>query len=162
MKNKWGQTPFILLLLVFVTARAEPIAITDVTLIDGTGAASRSNVTVVLDGERISAIGIAAPAGARIVDGKGRFLIPGLWDMHVHWESAPSLALFIANGVTGTRFMFGLPRHLEWRKQIEEGALVGPRMVIAGRIVDGPKPFWKGSIATSRPEDGREAVQRTK
>jgi imidazolonepropionase-like amidohydrolase len=118
-------------------------------------------VTLVMDGERIASVGGQVPVGARVVDGNGRFLIPGLWDLHAHWESAPYLALFIANGVTGVRMMFGLPHHLQWRREIEAGARVGPRMVIAGRLVDGPKPYWKGSIATHVPQDGRDAVRRT-
>src|SRR5437588_616503 len=113
------------LLLCLTAARAEPLAITNVTVIDATGAAPRPGMTVLIEGERIAALGsIAPPPGARVVDGTGRFLIPGLWDMHVHWELERYLSLFIANGVTGVRMMWGQPHHLQWRRQIEQGALV--------------------------------------
>ena len=63
-----------------------PLAITHVTLIDGTGSAARADVTVIVVGRRLSAVGaagsVAVRAGARVVDGRGRYLIPGLWDMH--------------------------------------------------------------------------------
>ena len=131
-------------------------------MIDATGAPAQPETTVVVDGDRITAIGDSVPPGARIVQGKGRFLIPGLWDMHVHWEQVNYLPLFIANGVTGVRMMFGQPHHLEWRKDIEQGTRVGPRMAIAGRIVDGTRPYWKGSIATTTAEDGAGAVQVTR
>ena len=78
---------------------------------------------------------IHAPKDARVVDATGKFLIPGLWDMHVHWYDKDYLALFIANGVTGVRVMSGAaPIHYEWRKEVEQGSLLGPRMLIASPI----------------------------
>jgi imidazolonepropionase-like amidohydrolase len=151
-----------LFLLCVALARAQPLAITNVTVIDATGAPARVETTVIVEGDRITSIGQSVPSGARVVDGKGRFLIPGLWDMHVHWEQVAYLPLFTANGVTGVRMMWGQPHHLQWRRDIEVGTLIGPRLAIAGTIVDGPKPYWKGSIATSAAEDGREAVRRTR
>ena len=63
----------------------QQIAITHVTVIDMTGAAPRANQTVVISGNRISSVGQAGPpAGATAIEGRGKFLIPGLWDMHVH------------------------------------------------------------------------------
>ena len=85
--------------------------------------------------------GLRIPSGARVVEATGKFLIPGLWDMHVHtafgdWFPGArdiALPLFVANGVTGVRDMGGdLDVLLEWRKAIAEGSLVGPRMVICG------------------------------
>ena len=155
----------LLLLLAGVPAQGEPLAITKVTLIDATGATPRPDMTVVLRGERIQALGrtvdVAPPADARVIDGTGKFLIPGLWDMHVHWNDERYLGLFIANGVTGIRVMWGYPGHLEQRRRIAEGSLVGPRLAIAGAVIDGPKPFWPESIAAGTPEEGREAVRRT-
>jgi imidazolonepropionase-like amidohydrolase len=128
-------------------------------------------MTVLIDGERIAAVGgsgeVAVPDKAQVVEGAGKFLIPGLWDMHAHWGpgyafmAAPYLPLFTANGVTGIRMMAGHPVYLQWRRQLTEGTLAGPRMVLAGIIVDGPKPFWRDSIATNTPDDGRQAVQGT-
>jgi hypothetical protein len=128
----------------------KPLVITHVTVIDATGAPAQADMTVVITGERITALGpagkIEAPANSQQIDGTGKFLIPGLWDMHVHWSSpmvpaAPYLGLFTANGVTGVRQMWGFPSHFQWRKEIAAGTLRGPRMVLAGTIVDGPKPI---------------------
>jgi imidazolonepropionase-like amidohydrolase len=147
------------------------LVITHVTVIDATGAAARPDSTIVINGQRISAVGrtgdVKVPADARVVDGTGKFLIPGLWDMHVHWSepivsAAPYLGLFTANGVTGVRQMWGFPCHFGWRKDIAAGTLVGPRMVLAGNIVDGPKPIWPGSIAVATEDEGRQAVRKTK
>ena len=145
---------------------SRPIAITHVAVIDATGAPAKADTTVVITDGRISAIGpsaqVIAPEGAQVVDATGKFLIPGLWDMHVHWYLERYLPLFIANGVTGVRLMWGAPLHQQWREKIERGDLVGPRMVIASRIVDGPKPIWPGSATASDESQGREAVVEAK
>ena len=155
------------LLMVSAVALAQPLALTNVTVIDVGGGASQRGMTVVIEGERIAAVEQTVPEKARVVDATGKFLIPGLWDMHAHWGPgygwmpASYLPLFTANGVTGIRLMAGHPVYLQWRGQVAEGTLAGPRMVLAGAIVDGPKPFWRDSIATSTTDDGRQAVQRT-
>jgi hypothetical protein len=135
--------------------RSKVLAFTHVSVIDGTGGPCQSDRTVVVTGDRITAVGkageVAIPEGARVVEAKGQYLIPGLWDMHVHWYDKDSLSLFIANGVTGVRQMWGFPLHLSWRKEQAAGSLLGPRQVIASTIVDGPKPIWPGSLAVSSP-----------
>jgi tetratricopeptide (TPR) repeat protein len=142
------------------------LAIAHVTVIDATGAPARPDTTVIVVGGRIAAIGKAGetpiPKGARVVDGAGKFLIPGLWDMHVHLDFKESLPLFIANGVTGVRVMWGEPQHHEWRTQIEAGTLLGPRMKIASPIVDGPKPYWPGSVSVANEAEARQAVAISK
>src|SRR5262245_36210305 len=89
-----------------------PLVLAHVTVIDVTGGATKPNMTVVITGDRISEVDeagkVVAPPGATVVDAAGKFLIPGLWDMHVHWYSRDTLTLFIANGVTGIREMFGI------------------------------------------------------
>jgi imidazolonepropionase-like amidohydrolase len=149
----------------------KPLVITHVTVIDATGAVARPDMTVVITGERITALGqtgkVKVPADAQEIDGTGKFLIPGLWDMHVHWSepiapAAPYLELFTANGVTGVRQMWGFPSHFRWRKDMAAGTLRGPRMVLAGPIVDGPKPVWPGSTAAGTEAEGRQAVRKTK
>jgi imidazolonepropionase-like amidohydrolase len=142
------------------------LVLTHVTVIDATGAAAKPDVTVIVTGDRISQIGKGregqAPKNAQVVDARGKFLIPGLWDMHIHWYETEYLPLFIANGVTGVRIMFGAPLHHEWRKEVEAGALLGPRMVIASRIVDGPKPLWPGSTSVTDETQARQAVDKIK
>ena len=162
----------LLILPVLLLARAKPdrtqapIALTHVTVIDVTSGAPKRDTTVVIIGDRISAIGdsanVSVPADAQVVDASGKFLIPGLWDMHVHWYFRDTFTLFIANGVTGVRQMFGNSDLLRWRDQIAKGSLLGPRMFVASPIIDGPEPVWPNSISVSNENDGRKAVKRVK
>jgi len=162
----------LLILPVLLLARTKPdrpqapIAFTHVTVIDVTGGPTRRDTTILIAGDRITTIGdsanISVPADATVVDATGRFLIPGLWDMHVHWYVRDMFTLFIANGVTGVRQMFGNSDLLRWRDQIARGSLLGPRMVVASPIIDGPQPVWPNSIAVSNEEEGRKAVRRVK
>ncbi len=142
-----------------------PIAFTHVAVIDGTDSTARRDQTVIVRGERIATVGSSAttsvPAGARIVDARGRFLIPGLWDMHVHTAvvgGRPVLALYVANGVTGVRDMAGDWDTLTtWRRAIAAHALVGPRIIASGPYLEGgdvPIPH----IVTRTPEEGRAGV----
>ncbi|MBV9182537.1 MAG: amidohydrolase family protein [Acidobacteria bacterium] len=143
-------------------ANEKALVFTHVTIIDATGAPARPDSTVVVSGGRIAELGdtgkIGAPKQADIVDASGKFLIPGLWDMHVHWYEADYLPLFIANGVTGVRLMWGADVHHRWREQVEKGELVGPHMIIASAIIDGPKPFWPGSVSVKNAAEARQAV----
>jgi imidazolonepropionase-like amidohydrolase len=147
-------------------AQENPLVFVHATVIDATGTPAQPDVTVVITGDRITAIGKSAevplPANARIVEAAGKFLIPGLWDMHVHWYDKDYLPLFIANGVTGARIMWGIPAHHEWRKEIEQGSLLGPRLLIASAIIDGPNPVWPGSDIASNAAEGRQAVLKAK
>src|SRR5215213_144394 len=162
----------LLILLVLLLARAKPnhtqasLVLTHATIIDVTSSTPRRDTTVVITGDRITAIGdsanISLPSDAHVVDATGKFLIPGLWDMHVHWYARDTFTLFIANGVTGVRQMFGNSDLLRWRDQIAKGSLHGPRMVVASQIIDGPKPIWPNSIAVRNEEEGRKAVRRVK
>ena len=103
----------------------------------------------------------SAPTGARVVDGKGKFLIPGLWDMHVHGSWIPSFAgIYLANGVTGIRDMFDLVGGaLSMRDAVKSGKMLGPRVFAAGKPIDGPEPFWPGSWTATTAADGRQRVR---
>ena len=148
------------------------LAISDVTVIDATGGPAKPNMTVIIIGDRITTIGktgeVAIPKNAQVIDGKGKFVIPGLWDMHVHTVIGrlPELyfPLFIANGVTGVRDMaaFDLGFLKQLRTDINEGRLIGPR-IVAGKMVDGPLPFWPGlPISISDEASARQAVASVK
>lgn len=143
-----------------------PLAITHVTIIDTTGAGARPNMTVIIHDGRIATISTSAaahiPKDARVIDAAGKYLIPGLWDMHVHWESTEYLPLFLANGVTGVRIMWGDTRQHDWRRQSEAGQLLAPHLVIASAIIDGPKPFWPGSISVATTAQAKQAVVQAK
>jgi tetratricopeptide (TPR) repeat protein len=99
--------------------------------------------TVVVSGGRIAAVGPSSsttvPAGARIVEARGKYLLPGLADMHVHLYTEPELTLHAVNGVTTVFNLNGRPAHLRWRDRIAEGSLVGPTVYSAGPMFDHPR-----------------------
>ncbi len=174
------KSNFIRLILIFVFLPAiaatafgqeSVVAITHVNVIDATGAPVQANMTVIVEGSRISAIGksdaIPLPKQAKIVDGRGKYLIPGLWDMHVHeifgaWlpeNEKITPVLFVANGVTGVRDMGGdLEPLKKWRSRIAEGKLLGPRMIISGPMLDGPVPQFPSSAPVKDGAEGRRIV----
>jgi len=147
---------------------SKPIAISHVTIIDVNGGPAHEDMTVVIDVGRIAAVGkngrILIPENAEAVDGTGKFLIPGLWDMHVHMAGPSYLPLFLANGVTGIREMHAFfPASIfKMRQDIQGGKLLGPRIIAAGALIDGPMPFWPGSEVAGNDEEGRKAVQSLK
>jgi imidazolonepropionase-like amidohydrolase len=144
------------------------LAITNVTVIDATGAPAKSGMTVLITNNRISKISktkkTKVAGGVLIIDGSGKFLIPGLWDMYAHLgDEKDSWNLFIANGVTSLRVNLGFPDFHEWRKEISVGELIGPRMIIASRLADGPKPGGRYSRADiHNAAEGRRFVRHEK
>jgi imidazolonepropionase-like amidohydrolase len=150
------------------------LAITHVTVIDAAGAGARPDQTVVIRDGRIAALGksaaVVVPAGAEVVDGTDKFLIPGLWDMHAHIAAvSPAgaqafLDLYLANGVTGVREMHAFFPDLIFslRKEVEAGKRIGPRIVAAGAMIDGPNPSAGGAIPAADGQQGRAAVQALK
>lgn len=151
------------------------LILTHVTVIDATGSPAKPDLTVLIRDHRIIAIDRTSalpPNDTEIVDATGKFLIPGLWDMHVHiGRGDVFFPLYIANGVTGVRDMGGdledpsgelsslSARYVQlslWREAIEKGSLLGPRIVMAGFLIDGFK--WPGNIAATNAEESREAV----
>jgi imidazolonepropionase-like amidohydrolase len=148
---------------------SKPLEITGVTVIDTTGAPARADQTVAVEGDRISQVGDAkkvhAPKGAQVINARGLYVIPGLWDMHVHvWETDRTFPLFIANGVLGVRNMGGhLDELKRWRAQVISGELLGPRMVISGPLVDGLNPSHPDhSIVVHDPAEARATVDSFK
>jgi imidazolonepropionase-like amidohydrolase len=151
---------------------ATRIALAHVTVIDIASGRSESDRTVVLEGEHITSVGAGPAAGpiARTIDLRGHYVIPGLWDMHVHFATRPFGKLFIANGVTGVRVMWGNPHreagderaHFQMRERFDAKSEVGPRMVIASQLLDGPEPIWDISVALATPGEGRKAVDDAK
>ena len=145
----------------------KPLVFTHVTVIDATGSPAKADMTVVVKGDRITALGKTAnfdvPENAHIVDATGKFLIPGLWDMHMHLQELglgkSYLALFIANGVTGVRVMSGREEYHEWNKDILAEKLIGPRMVIGSFIV-GFMPENLHDLGNA--EEGRQLVRDLK
>jgi imidazolonepropionase-like amidohydrolase len=146
------------------------LVITHVAVIDPRDGSVQPDRMIAIRGDRIVDVigpGGATPPAARTIDATGKFVIPGLWDMHIHtffgtWVPGGrevTLPLLVANGVTGVRDMGSeLEPILEARTAIAEHRLLGPRMVIAGPMLDGPKTQFPASIAITTPDDGRRAV----
>jgi imidazolonepropionase-like amidohydrolase len=134
------------------------LTISHVTLIDGTGAPARPNRTVVVTAGRIVAVGaddsVKAPSGSSLVNGRGKWLIPGLWDSHVHLGMAGACALpvLVANGVTSVRDMGGnWDSVLAWRREIEAGTRLGPSVRLAGPILESAK--WREDVIALTRQD---------
>jgi hypothetical protein len=139
------------------------VALINATLIDGTGAPPRHGATVEITGQRITRItdGVAPPAAGEVVDARGKFLIPGLWDMHTHlaYLGDVTCTALVAHGVTGVRDPGGELDVLDWmRDRIREGTLVGPRIIRAGPVVDGSKPGSRDRLVIDTEDDGRRVV----
>lgn len=137
-------------------------ALRGATLIDSSGV--RSGATIVLADNRILAVGardLPLPRGSAVLDLTGKFVIPGLWDMHVHgaYLDRITLPLCLVNGVTGLREMWGFPPIYELRDRIERGEVFGPRLVVGSTIIDGPHSTLPGATIVSTPEEGRQAVR---
>ncbi len=152
---------------------AQTLTIANATIIDVSTGTMHRGTTVVVDGNRIASVGPSATTHARgrVVDAKGMYVIPGLWDMHTHayfgWPRDFGddyvLPMFIANGITGIRDMGSdLDAVLRARSEVAAHRLVGPRMVVSGPMLDGPKVAFAASIAIATPDDGRKAVDMLK
>jgi imidazolonepropionase-like amidohydrolase len=147
---------------------SQSLVIKDVTVIDATGNAAQPNMTVDIEGGHIIAVRSSkkthTPKNATIIDGAGKFLIPGLWDMHVHGASdtrAPwSHLLFVANGVAGVRDMSGPPDARAWRATQASDPDPSPTIYLGSPIIDGPNPTWPDSIVAADEAQGREVVDQ--
>jgi len=149
------------LFLLAVVCSAQSLVIQNVTIIDATGADPRPGMSVAIENGQITAIDkkLDAPKGADIVDGTGKFLIPGLWDMHVH-IGAPEVffPLLVANGITGVREMFtGIPMRTirEWRTHADVPRIVAPGF-LDGPLMIQPPP---GAFAVANATQARMAVR---
>lgn len=141
------------------------IAFIHAHVIDGTGMPPQPNMTLVIEGDRIVRLGkdgeIKPPDGARVIDASGKYLIPGLWDMHVHlsWTKSSAIPALLANGVTGVRDAGGLLRELdEWRVKIDAGLIPGPRIIRAGPVLNG-RQFAFHQFAVTNAVEARAAVR---
>jgi imidazolonepropionase-like amidohydrolase len=147
------------------------LVITHVTVIDATGAVPRSDMAIVIENDRIALIApsnnLPLASNVRLLDGTGKFLIPGLADMHVHLTGAGEpegsrqfmLPLLLANGITTVRDMGGYLESLEpLRKEIREGKRVAPQILFAGPYLDGNPPSFQPSLVVTNPADAEKYV----
>lgn len=140
------------------------LAIINANLIDGTGKAVLRDAIVLVEAGRIKAVGtrssMAVPKGARIFDAQGKYLLPGLWDMHAHFEQVEWGPLYLAAGVTTVRDVgneFDFIKSV--RDSIAEGRGLGPRMLLAG-IVDGDGNFAIGIVRANNADEARAVVKK--
>jgi len=147
---------------------AKRLAIAHVTLIDGSGAAARPDTTVLVENGTITRIlagkeQASVPLdGYSVIDGSGKFLIPGLWDMHAHYEQVEWGPVYLASGITtvrdcGNEFDF----ITEVRDALDADHGIGPRILIAG-LVDGTGPITLGAVTADTPEQAIAVVRRYK
>jgi Amidohydrolase family len=157
------------------SSRPTRIAIKNVTVIDATGASPKPNSVVLINSGRISAIGpmdeITIPGDYKIVDGTGKFLIPGLADMHIHLTGAGEpggsreflIPLLVANGITTVRDMGGKVEYLKaLRAEIDSGKRLGPQIFFTGPYLDGNPPSFQPSIVVQTAAEGVSAVDKLK
>ena len=159
------------LMLFVVPARADEVVFRHVTVVDVVEGRLVRDQVVRVAGTRIVEVVPAAsariPKATRVVDARGKFLIPGLWDMHTHLlggvpPGCPEVtfALMVAHGITGIREVGSFLDFLySWRAEVESGRIVGPRIVGTGQLVDGVPTVYPGiSIVARTPENARQTV----
>ncbi|HEX4165275.1 MAG TPA: amidohydrolase family protein [Bryobacteraceae bacterium] len=157
---------------------AQLTAITGVTVINPRDGRVETGRTVLVQGKQIAAVQPSSakfPPGSRRIDGAGKFLIPGLWDSHVHLSKAGvlSLSLFIANGITSVRDMgSNFEEVAKWRSQVESGTVIGPHIKTSGQMLESRaniermkregtiEPVDRLRIGVANPREGRAAVDR--
>ena len=173
MSSPKGVTwlPIVFAVMVIATVRVATqtpmLAITGVNVVDVVEGRIVPNSTVTIRGKTIARVDriSAPPRAAQIVDGQGKFIIPGLWDMHAHMEMAGEswLQLYVANGVTGIRDMgSALDLILNLREATSSGRTLGPQIVAAGPILDDAPGDWPFRMRVRNPDEGRAAVQLLK
>jgi imidazolonepropionase-like amidohydrolase len=145
-------------------AASRQVAIVGGTILDMTGRKPIPNGTVVIGDGRITAVGpsnrIAVPPQATVVRAAGKTVMPGLWDMHAHFEQVEWGPIYLAAGITTVR---DVGNELEFvaavRDAVAAGKGLGPRMLLAG-LIDGPGRRGLGVSRAATPEEGRQWVDR--
>ncbi|SNC62665.1 Amidohydrolase family protein [Hymenobacter gelipurpurascens] len=151
--------------------QAYDLVITHANVVDvETGQVQPDQTLAITDGQirRLEKTGARPLSAKQTLDAQGKYLIPGLWDMHVHFRGGDSLItanrnllpLYLAHGITTVRDAGGdlTPAVFEWRKQIRAGQLAGPTIYTSGPKIDGPKPTWAGSLAVENQADIDKAL----
>lgn len=141
-------------------------AVIDVTVVDVAASTLRAHQTVLVDGEHLARVGstaeVAVPEGFAAIDGRGLFLLPGLFDSHVHLADPDTFApLLVANGVVFAREMGSATDvGLQLRRELAAGERLGPELIVCGAIVDGRPPVWPFSETCETPDEARAVVER--
>lgn len=146
---------------------AHTTAFTHVTVLAMDRQRSLEDQTVIVQGRIISAVGpagsVEVPAGARRIDGRGLFLLPGLADMHIHLFNPKDRLLYLANGVTTVRNLGGEAGDiLKEREEVRSGKLIGPTIYTSGNWLDGDPPARPINTVVHNPEEARRIVDDEK
>ncbi|NVB84417.1 MAG: amidohydrolase family protein [Kofleriaceae bacterium] len=145
--------------------QAGDLALVGATVVPMDREGTLADQIVVVRGDKIALVAPSAQVdtkAATVVDVKGKWIVPGLADMHVHTWVDKDFPMYLLNGVTTIRDMFGSPQHLAWKKQIQEGTLDAPTLFTAGPIVDGDPPVWPGSAVVKTADEARAVVREQK
>src|SRR6266566_9894514 len=147
---------------------SQPVAFVHLTIVDAVEGRLLPNMTIVVQGDRITRVeessAFRAPADAKLVDARGKFAIPGLWDMHVHlsWATESALPILLANGVTSVRDTGSRLSETDgWRTEISTGIRPGPRIVRTGPILNG-QSFNQYQMVVGNPDEARGVVRALK
>ena len=171
----WRLILCVAAIFLVVSPSSAQVAITHVTVIDASGRPHPEQAIVIEKGRiaTVAAVALVKPPNqAQIIDGSGKFLIPGLWDMHVHlagvtadpaWSKQVLLPLLLANGITGVRDMGGdLQILVSWRREIENGTLLGPRIIASGPWLAGGGKKTSEQFPVANSDEARSAVRELK
>jgi imidazolonepropionase-like amidohydrolase len=154
------------------SAQTVPLFVTHVGVVDVIAGRVQPDMTVEIRGRIIAAMSANRPARilrrATVIDGRGKYLIPGLWDMHIHMSFPPGAAkiflpLMVANGILSARDMHSfLPPIISLKRAVASGAQIGPRIFVAGTAVDGPNSYLPGARVVHTPDEATAAVRELK
>ena len=170
MKQIWLAAIGLSLTAPVTAQEQEGILLTDVTIVNVEEGLLNPGQSVLIEGTHITAVGpdVAARPDVERIDAEGRFLIPGLWDSHVHifssaTEPDTAFPLYLINGVTGVRDMGALwpiAEQQALQARVERGEVLGPRLVLSGAWVDASPGSWPGMFLANTPDEARAVVAR--
>lgn len=150
-------------LVPLAAAAADVTVFENVRVLTMTPAGTLASATVVVADDRVRSVGSGGdglPADARVIDGSGMTLMPGLADMHVHYFSENEGPMFLANGVTTVRNLWGTAQTFALDADNKSGATAGPHIYTSGPLMDGPEPIWgEGSVKITVPEQVIGAIE---
>src|SRR5438309_7724391 len=169
VRPAWGVLTLAVGLSRRAAAQTGRLFIQHVAVVDVIAGQVLPDMTVEIRGRTIAAMRSDRPfrvtRGATVIDGRGKYLIPGLWDMHVHLSFPTGAAqiflpVMVANGVLGARDMHSfLSTIVGLKRAVATGAQIGPRLFIAGTAVDGPNSYLPAARIVHTPDEARVAVR---
>jgi hypothetical protein len=158
---------FLLVIFLFyhISSARSQYYFTHINIIDVETGKIIKDQTVCIDSNRITSISSHPVDNTKntIYNCTGKYLMPGLWDMHIHdaddsFTRFEYMPLFIANGVTGVRDMWGSPEMLKLKSDIDVGRFIGPRMIVGSPIIEGELSFFRSSLKANTKTQGRHLV----